>query len=337
MEEVNIVGAGAIGSFLGSEISKNYKVRIFEEHEKIGYPVHCSGLVSSATYSIIGLPEIKVRSIRTAYLHSPKSTLKIFSKRGMVLIDRAKMEKKLVENAEKNGAEVLKGTRLGSKEIKKLGGVVVGCDGVNSEVAKSFGMPPISNVLVTFKKFYKLRKRCDGVHLFFGVSPDFFGWCIPNGSIAEIGIGSRKNVDFYFKKLMSLESVNSIVKKEVEVKGHISSYVIPMEIRKKTYSKNAFLVGDAAGHTKFATGGGLAYGIRIARLISGSMSKEGLKSAGYYDALWRRKYNAAFKMQKILRIVLNSDLREFAFLLGKIGKKWLEHANPDAPWSTSKF
>ncbi|MEM4264021.1 MAG: NAD(P)-binding protein, partial [Candidatus Woesearchaeota archaeon] len=42
---ISIIGAGPVGSFAAYLLAKaGFEVSIFEEHEKIGLPVQCTGL-----------------------------------------------------------------------------------------------------------------------------------------------------------------------------------------------------------------------------------------------------------------------------------------------------
>jgi len=336
--EVNLIGFGAIGGVFARELSKKgIKINAFEEDEKIGFPVHCSGLISKSTLEEIGIKGLVIKKFNKAHFHSSFQNFSIFSKQGMYLINRAKLEQELAKEAEKNGTQIFLGKRMLAKDIKKLKGIVVGCDGINSETAKAFSLPPIKKFVVTYKKFFYIKKRVEGVHLFYDVSKGFFGWFIPYSNFAEVGVGSFSNPKESFQKLLNKEILREVLKKEKHMPNHKVSALIPMQLREKTYSDRAILIGDAAGHTKFATGGGLAFGVRIAKLAS-SIVFENLKnkkSLETYEKEWKRRYLLDFKLHNLLRISLTSPLREVLFLFARAFKT--TSFNPDAPWRLKSF
>jgi flavin-dependent dehydrogenase len=336
--EVNLIGFGAVGGVFAKELSKKgIKINAYEEDEKIGFPVHCSGLISKSTFEEIGIKEVLIKKFYKAYLHSSFQNFPIYSKQGMYLIDRAKLEQKLAKEAERNGTQIFLGKRMYAEEIKKLKGVIIGSDGINSETAKAFSLPPIKKFVVTYTKFFYLRKRVEDLHLFYDVSKGFFGWLIPYSNFAEVGVGSFSNPKESFQKLLNKKILVEAVKGEKRMPNHKTSAIIPMELRKKTYSNRAILIGDAAGHIKFATGGGLAFGVRIAKIASSAVFenlKDG-KSLGNYEKEWKKRYLLDFKLHNLLRIALTSPFREVLFLFGRF--LGTANLNPDAPWKLKSF
>ncbi|MGC9132099.1 MAG: hypothetical protein ACP5HJ_00405 [Candidatus Micrarchaeia archaeon] len=332
--EVNLIGFGAIGGVFAKELSeKGIKINAYEEDLKIGYPVHCSGLISNSTLKEIGIRGIIIKKFNKAYFHSHFQDFSIFSKKGMVLIDRAKLEEKLAKSAEKNDVQIFLGKRMDSEEIKKLNGIVVGSDGINSETAKAFGLPQIKKFVITYKKFFYIRKRIDGVHLFFDVS-DFFGWVIPHSNFAEIGVASFSNPKQSFQKLLNKKFIKDIIKKEKINKLHKNSSLIPMEVRKKTYSKRCILIGDAAGHIKFISGGGLAFGVRIAKIGANAVYnnlKYG-KPLSFYEKEWKKKYMLDFQIHSFIRKILSSRFKEIAISFARMFSFAFKELDPDAPW-----
>ena len=336
--EVNLIGFGAIGGVFAKELSeKGIRINAFEEDEKIGYPVHCSGLISKSTLKEIGIKGIVIKKFNKACFHSSFQSFSIISKQGMYLIDRAKLEQKLAKEAEKNGTQIFLGKRMLAKDIKKLKGIIVGCDGINSETAKAFSLPPIKKFVITYKKFFYMRKKVEELHLFYDVSKGFFGWLIPYSNFAEVGVGSFSNPKESFQKLLNKKMLKELLKKEKQMPNHKTSALIPMQLREKTYSDRAILIGNAAGHIKFATGGGLAFGVRIAKLASDIVfeSIKNGKKLELYEKEWKKRYLLDFKLHNVLRIVLTSPLREVLFLFARSLKT--TGLNPDAPWRLKNF
>jgi len=52
--DVAVIGGGPIGGFVAKEIAgEEFKVAIFEEHENIGTPLKCAGLVTPRVFQFL--------------------------------------------------------------------------------------------------------------------------------------------------------------------------------------------------------------------------------------------------------------------------------------------
>ena len=81
---------------------------------------------------------------------------------------------------------------------------------------------------------------------------------------------------------------------------------------KKTYADNILVVGDAAGHTKPTTGGGVIFG-GIAANIAGKVASEAIsigeyksKHLSYYQKQWKKEFKLNLKVMKIVRAYINT-------------------------------
>ena len=76
-----IIGGGAIGNFLALKLTeKKIKPIVIEEHEKIGEPIHCTGLISKNIDNLIDIPKRLIKNkIRGARFFSKNSSFKRFA------------------------------------------------------------------------------------------------------------------------------------------------------------------------------------------------------------------------------------------------------------------
>jgi digeranylgeranylglycerophospholipid reductase len=79
----------------------------------------------------------------------------------------------------------------------------------------------------------------------------------------------------------------------------------------KTYSDNLLVVGDAAGHVKPTTGGGVILG-GICASISGHVAAEAVDKNNFketflkkYEVLWKKRLGKEFQMTRLARKILN--------------------------------
>jgi len=108
--KITIIGAGPVGCYTGYLLAEQgHKVTIIEEHETIGLPFQCTGIVSSEFADIIKIKRSFLKNtIKKARIYSPEHNyfeLK-FSKANYVL-DRTKLDQHLARKAQKSGVKIL--------------------------------------------------------------------------------------------------------------------------------------------------------------------------------------------------------------------------------------
>ncbi|MCK5548485.1 MAG: FAD-dependent monooxygenase, partial [Thermoplasmata archaeon] len=164
--DVVVVGAGPVGGHIASVIAgQGFKALIVEEHGEIGEPMQCAGIFSSKVLDIVGSGEKVLNHIKGAYVHSPSGKrISVLSKEEKaVVVDRAGFDRDVISRAMDKGADLALETKaLGSKvrnghvETSVIHNgekatieskLIVGADGVNSDVAKWFGLPSPPEVL----------------------------------------------------------------------------------------------------------------------------------------------------------------------------------------------
>ncbi len=199
MPDILVVGGGPAGSLTASMLAADGReVTLIEEHDTIGTPVHCAGIVSdSLLRSIPVSPEILsvLRRARVIFPDGRTFELERSSPFGYI-IDRPDLDRKLCSHAEKNGVEIQMGTCFNSLsydtnkvvsdtnkgEIRS--DLIIGADGQASDVAAA--------VDAGYSKEYLLGAQADVpcedfdndlMELRIGnkVAPGFFSWKVPAG------------------------------------------------------------------------------------------------------------------------------------------------------------
>ncbi|PKK81318.1 MAG: hypothetical protein CVT47_03060 [Thermoplasmata archaeon HGW-Thermoplasmata-2] len=213
--DVLVVGAGPVGSFTARRIAeKGYNVVLAEEHEKIGEPAHCTGLVTQRVLEIAEIgnscKEIIQSEIRGANIRAPDGTL--LPVRGKKVeaysIDRILFDRILCDSAVDSGAALKTGTRV-SEVIRKNGSataaakssrevfeisakLVIGADGAFSVVRRSAGLEEPKELLYGFQaEFENVHMDESNVEILVGsgIAPGFFAWIVPAGEgRARIGL-----------------------------------------------------------------------------------------------------------------------------------------------------
>ena len=151
---IAVIGAGPAGCYYASLV-KDREVHIFEDHEQVGVPVSCTGILTDSVRRVIpDLPdELVLNTIRRFKLVAPggKSMYVDLDKVNMIL-DRAAFDRHLLRRALANGAILHLGERFtgyarrgSAYEVQTNRGrykaeMIVGADGPFSAVARAAGL-----------------------------------------------------------------------------------------------------------------------------------------------------------------------------------------------------
>lgn len=267
--DICMIGASIAGNYLSYLLSKtNLKIAIIEEHEKIGYPFQCAGIVSKKLKKFISVPEkIILNRVRVAKLISPNGNiLKLSGDEEPYIIDRIKLDQLFFEKIkDKPNIEYFLGERFKSfeyvqssqdlivktSERKIKSKILVGCDGPLSSVAHQLG---IQNQIIyaTQIRIKSDFNENEAVLYFDEAWNELFGWIVPEGNqIYRIGLASSNRLSQKFQSY--LKNLNIKYSRRIDQQGGL----IPIGLMNTLAFDNALLLGDAACQVKATTGGGI--------------------------------------------------------------------------------
>lgn len=321
--DVVVIGSGPAGATTARLSAENgLKVLLVDKRQELGAPVQCSGAVSRHALEASGVG-ISGEFIHEAiygfgiYDQAGEKTTIDYQQikpdeygRGEgqkplgYVVDRRRFDRYLMTAAERAGAEVwLKTEGLGylplpdgscevqlrhfNKEIKVKAQVLVGADGLQSQVGKWAGLHTHIklNELASCLQFVVDGVETDGLlEIITGHewAPGGYAWVFPKGhGYAEIGLGVARtmtgqnaqwHLDHFIKNSFLKERFRDCRILEIQGGG------VPLAAPLKTqYADNLLLVGDAARHVNPITGGGIHTALS-GGVIAGSFLAELLRA-----------------------------------------------------------
>ena len=324
--EIVIVGAGPIGCYTAQLLKKCgiNSFRIIEEHDEVGKPVRCAGIVGKPVFedSLIPLSRSSIlNQINGTSFFYRGDSFKIERSGVALVIDREKFDKELSQ-----GLEVECGIRLLEVEEEQDKGsryrlktnqgdiwadIVMGADGPRSRVKKFIdskgnnsngydGSDSPGPGETNFYKGVQYRIKLEDLkgvkdledevfsremtRVYMREGIPFFVWIIPEGD-GIIRLGViAENGRRELERVIEEEGIKG------EIIDRLAG-IIPLGLCQTVYKKVA-VVGDAARQVKPLTGGGIYYGMKAAEILVECIQEGTLAE---YDKRWKSKFGREIK------------------------------------------
>lgn len=314
---ITIVGAGPAGSYLAQQLLKNgQEVTLIEEHEHVGSPVQCTGIVTESINKFVRIPK-NIIANSCSKVKVVSNDNEIITKTTELVLWRNKLDAYLCEQAIDAGAKLLtshqfisfesenkKGKTIKLKVKNKINNehkiietnIVVGADGPSSAVAKAAGLNSKEQFYIGMQAKIKCDLEDNMFETHFGSRfPDFFGWVVPEGDgIVRLGLGAKQNTkEHFYNFLKSKTGSDKVLCWE--------SGIFPIYNPKKQIQKNnVFLIGDAATQVKATTGGGIIPSLKSAKVLT-----DCIVNNKPYSLSLKHKFSRELRLHLLLRNTLN--------------------------------
>ncbi|MCW4051022.1 MAG: NAD(P)/FAD-dependent oxidoreductase [Candidatus Bathyarchaeota archaeon] len=331
MPEVAVIGAGPAGTLAATPISLNgFKVKVYEEHPRIGEPCHCAGIISVEGLKRLNIEpndEFIQNTVYGGRAYSPAGEfIEIRDRKPRAyIIDRARLDKYLAEKAMDAGVEYNLSSRVDELRFKDHtcvglnvkgeqveADLVINAEGAGGRVLSRSGIDTKQNGLLT-----GFNVELDGVDVDQDIvevwfserrAKGLFAWVVPltEGRVRCGLATSGKN---------GLESLRNFIRGRFNVTDptavHGGVVCTGGPIRKTVYD-GLMIVGDAAGQVKATTGGGVVIG-GLCALKAGEIASDAINDGNTswgklhkYEREWRDLYGFELKTMHATRRLMNN-------------------------------
>jgi digeranylgeranylglycerophospholipid reductase len=331
VRDVAVIGAGPAGLFSARVLaSTGHDVVVLEEHQRVGVPVHCTGLLGLDAFPEFDLPRASILGVadRAQFVAADGSSVVVDSTSvRAAIVDRAQFDQSLADVSQLAGAELRSGTRVravsvqgdhvsifvdGAERPIRARACVIAC-GANYRFNRQLGL----GVPRAYVQSAQLECAFDGpgqveVHLGRDVAPRGFAWVVPfmrgERSCNRIGLMCDTRAAARFQSFGHRVRARFGIEHEQWPDARLK--VLPLGPVTRTYGTRVLAVGDAAGLVKPTTGGGIYYS-----LISGHIAAETLDAAlrhdelsearlRQYEARWRSRLGAEIRIGLAFRTLV---------------------------------
>ena len=337
--DVAIIGAGPAGSTVAQELAKRgFEVALLEEHERVGLPQHCAGMLTKKACSKfhIEVPDHVIQAEPSRLLLN-YARLSVEARFDLYILDRAAFDQYLALRAQETGARLLTKSRVvgirregplwklftsPGRELRAR--LVVGADGYKALSVRWVGLKRPGEVASCLQYELEVGREIDTdlVVCSFGstVAPGGYAWVVPIGPRrVRIGLGVRKAprpAKHYLDALLAREFPGSKVIRRLA--GLVSTGG-PM---RPSYTDAFLAVGEAAGQVNPLVGSGIASAIACGRIAgqvaSRALEEEDLSTARlseYERSWWKtigRNYELAMRIRELLERMPRDKLVKLA-------------------------
>lgn len=357
--DVLVIGAGPAGLSAARRLAASgFHVAVLEEHEQVGNPVNCSGILGLEAFDRFDLPATLTRhSLSEIEFVSPRGERWSFACERPVarVVLRNELDSYLGERAVAAGAEIrlrqrateVRRTENGVRVTVNSAGVetlscraLVVATGAGMPLLKKLGFDEMPETLLGVQTELDFAAERVEVHLGREWAPEGFAWVVPLGDgRAKVGLLCDRDGPTTLRRFLSRPDVAERIQGS---HGPIRCSVLPLGFLPRSYEDRIVVVGEAAGHIKATTCGGIYYGMLTGEIagdvLDSCLVEDRLEAASLsaYETRWRElleeEISSGLKLRKSVKLVGDWGVERLMAIARANGIESLIREKADFDW-----
>jgi len=380
--DIVVIGCGPAGTTTARVAAeKGLKVLLIDKRQELGAPIQCSGALSANALEecniepnkefiqedVFGFSVYNNEGDETVLdyrkLKSEKYGAELGKKPLGYVVDRRRFDRYLFTLAERAGVDIWLKTegvnykpledgtcevylRRLNKEITVRAKVLVGADGLQSQVGKWSGLQTHIKMTELASCFQFIVDGVETNGLLEIVTghewaPGGYAWLFPKGNgYAEVGLGvirtmTKENAQWHLDHFIQNSFLKDRLKnaRTIEIHGGGVPLAAPLTTQ---YTTNLILVGDAARHVNPITGGGLHTALKggtiagefLSELIQTDKKASAENLKGYQDAWLEQLGNKMWQLYRVKKDIFQT--KDIAQRNDKLYQTMSDYFNPNS-------
>jgi len=336
--DVIVVGAGPAGGMAAlTAADLGLRTALVEEHPEVGLPTHCSGKLQVHAFREFNFPaSLVLNTLQAGAFYAPNGVVARVRRAvpDSHVVDRAEFDRWLARQAQERGAQLLLETRLRAAErvngtmrvtgeragrpIAATARFIIDAEGARPVLPRTIGLRLPRRLVLGLQ--YQMRDvdlealDCPEIYLGSPLAPGFFAWLMPiGGARARVGVcvdpvvAGRAPVH-YLERLLRHHPVAARRLRHAVVERKLAGSIPVLVTRGPTVTAGMVVIGDAAGHVKATSGGGIYFSLIAARLAAHAVAAYlggDCTALARYERTWRHRFGRELRATAMARLAIN--------------------------------